>query len=217
MGFELRKKILLWAEFLLLFIGIPLFMFFDTGFRLPSVVLIPSLVFIFLILRYRTEFRWRELVAFRISRAQLVHDGITILICGILLLAVVLIWIPDKLLNLPRGNPMIWLAMSLFYPVFSAYPQEIIFRTYIFRRYRRIFPANWMVITASGIMFSFAHILYYHPISMILTLVGGLYLANVYRRTGSVLYAAIIHGILGMLVYTVGLGEFFWLEMNEYL
>jgi membrane protease YdiL (CAAX protease family) len=129
----------------------------------------------------------------------------------------VIVWIPDRLFNLPKGNPMIWLALSMFYPVFSAWPQEIIYRTYIFRRYENIFSRKWLMIAASGITFSFAHILYYHPISMILTLFGGLYLANVYERTRSVLYTAILHGILGMLVYTVGLGEYFWLEMNDYI
>ena len=211
------NKILLVAEFLILFFGIPLLMFFDTGFTLPSMVLIPCLVFIFLILRYKTGFRWKELLYFRIGRSRLVRDAVILMICGIFLGITVLIWIPDKLFNLPRGNPLIWLALSLFYPVFSAYPQEIIYRTYIFHRYKNIFPSKWPMIAASGITFGFVHILYYHPLSMILTLVGGLYLANVYYHTRSVLYTAILHGILGMLVYTVGLGEFFWLEMGDYL
>jgi membrane protease YdiL (CAAX protease family) len=208
---------LLGIEFILLFFGIPLFMYFDTGFTIPSVVLIPCLIFIFLVLRYKTDFRWKELIHLRLSKTQLIHDAITLAICAILLLVTVLIWIPGELFNLPRGNPWIWLALSLFYPVFSAYPQEIIFRTFVFRRYQGLFTRKWIMIAASGISFSFAHIVYYHPVSMILTLFGGLYLANVYRRTGSVLYTAIIHGILGLLVFTVGLGEFFWLEMHEFL
>ncbi len=217
MGTWNLNKVVLGLEFLILFFGIPLLMFFDTGFTLPSMVLIPCLVFIFLILRYRTAFRWKELVSFKVDRSRIMRDGVIIVIIGILLLLTVLIWIPDKLFNLPRGNPLIWLALSLFYPIFSAYPQEIIFRIYIFHRYEKIFSSKWLMIAASGITFSFVHILYYHPISMILTLFGGLYLAGVYMQTRSVLYTAILHGILGMLVYTLGLGEFFWLEMGEYL
>ena len=192
-------------------------MFLDAGFTLPSVVLIPCLVFIFIILRYRTGFRWKELVFLKIPKGRLIRDGITVLACGTVLLAVVLIRTPDKLFNLPRGNPWIWLALCIFYPVFSAYPQEIIFRTFIFRRYDVIFRRDWQIVAASGITFSFVHILYYHPVSMILTLFGGLYLANVYNRTRSVLYTAILHGLLGMMVYTIGLGEYFWLEMTDYI
>ena len=167
-------------------------MFLDTGFTLPSVVLIPCLVFIVIILRYRTGFRWKELVYLKIPKSRLIRDGITILACAALLLASVLVLAPDKLFNLPRGNPWIWLALCIFYPVFSAYPQEIIFRTFIFRRYDVIFRRDWQIVAASGITFSFVHILYYHPVSMILTLFGGLYLANVYNRTRSVLYTAIL-------------------------
>jgi membrane protease YdiL (CAAX protease family) len=215
---ENRTRIILKSlEFLLLFAGIPLFMFLDTGFSLPSIVLVPSLIFIFIILRYRTGFRWKELVYMKIPGKQLIRDAIILLACGVVLLAAVLVWSPSELFNLPRGNPVIWLALSVFYPVFSAYPQEIIFRTYVFRRYPDLFRSNRLMVAASGISFGFAHIVYYHPVSMILTLIGGIYLAGVYSRTGSVLYTAILHGILGVLVFTLGLGEYFWLEMNEYL
>ena len=73
-----------------------------------------------------------------------------------------------------------------------------------------------MMIAASGVSFSFVHILYYHPLSMILTLFAGIFLASAYHRTRSVLYTAILHAILGMLVFTIGLGEYFWLEMYDY-
>lgn len=211
------RKIWKGIEFVLLFAGIPLFMFLDTGFTLPSIVLVPCLIFIFIILRYRTGFRWKELFRLKIPRNQLFRDIIIIMACGGLLLTAVLVWSPSTLFNLPRGNPLIWMALSLFYPVFSAFPQEIIFRTYIFRRYAELFRSDRLMIAASGISFGFAHIVYYHPVSMLLTLIGGIYLAAVYNRTRSVLYTAILHGVLGVLVFTLGLGEYFWLEMNEYL
>jgi len=210
------NRIPLGAEFVVLFFGVPLFMFLDTGFTLPSAVLLPSLVVIFLILHFRTDFKWRELLVLKIPRKQVIRDGFILMACAILLILSVLLWIPDKLFNLPRANLWIWLALCTFYPVFSAYPQEILFRIFIFRRYKKLFLRNWLLVAASGISFSFAHILYYHPVSMILTLIAGIYLARVYSRTGSVLYTAILHGILGMFVYTLGLGEYFWLEMYEY-
>lgn len=214
---ERWNRIWLGAEFTILFFGIPLLMFLDTRFTLPSVVLIPFLILAFIILRYRTDFKWKDLVFLRITKKDLTRDALILGGSAVILLAVVLLFLPGKLFNLPRGNPWIWLALGAFYPVFSAYPQEILFRTFQFKRYRKIFPGKWPMIAASGISFGFVHILYYHPVSMILTLIAGFYLASAYTRTRSVLYTAILHAILGMLVFTLGLGEFFWLEMYDFL
>ena len=211
------KSILLGTEYVLLFFGIPLVMFLVKRFPLPSILLIPILVFIILILRFRTDFRWKELVYLGISRRQLARDGIILLASALCLTGWVLVLLPGRFLNLPKGNPLIWIAICTFYPVFSAYPQEIIYRTFIFRRYGGLFRGKWILIAASGISFSFAHILYYHPISMILTLVAGIYLASTFARTRSVLYSAILHAVLGVIVFTVGMGEYFWLNMYDYL
>ncbi|HEC41219.1 MAG TPA: hypothetical protein ENI20_00130 [Bacteroides sp.] len=55
-------KFLLATEFAFLFFGIPLLMYFDTGFKLPSALLIPVIVIILGILRYWTDFSWKELI-----------------------------------------------------------------------------------------------------------------------------------------------------------
>jgi membrane protease YdiL (CAAX protease family) len=103
--------------------------------------------------------------------------------------------------------------MCLFYPVFSAFGQEVIYRTYLFRRYTALFGRDGFTILASGISFSFLHIVYYDPVSMILTFVGGLYFARVYQQTRSVLFTAVLHGFMGIVVFGVGLGRYFWLDM----
>ena len=133
---EVWSRIFLAFEFAALFFGIPLFMFLDTRFSLPSIILVPVLVLIFLILRYKTDFRWKELVYWRVPGKRLARDGLILLCCAVSLILVVLILMQGNFLNLPRANPWIWLVICVFYPVFSAYPQEILFRTYIFRRYK---------------------------------------------------------------------------------
>jgi len=52
---------------------------------------------------------------------------------------------------------------------------------------------------------------------MILTLIAGIYLAWIYRETKSVMFAAILHSLLGLLVFTIGLGEYFMLNMEKHL
>ena len=121
--------------------------------------------------------------------------------------------IPEHLFDLPRSRPWIYLALCLGYPIFSAFGQEVIYRTFLFRRYGERFGKGWITVLASGVSFSFLHIVYYDPVSMVLTLIGGLYFAQVYRETGSVLFTAVLHGVMGIIVFGVGLGRFFWLDM----
>ena len=200
-------------EFVILFFGIPLLIYFDEDFIHPSMIILPVLVFIFLILRYTTDFTFRELVFWGISKEQLMRNGLILLGCLVLMLFYVLLFEPENLFNLPRANPWVFVAMCLFYPVFSAYGQEVIYRTFLFRRYGKLFPRNWLMVLASGITFSFLHIVYYDPVSMILTFIGGIYFARVYLQTRSVLFSAVLHGILGIMVFGIGLGQYFWLDI----
>lgn len=214
---KIFTRVYLAIEFVLLFFGVPLLIYFDPEFFHPSRLIIPLLVIIFLILRYTTDFKFRDLVYFRISKKRLRKNGFIVLICSVLMLFYVLIFEPARLFDLVRGNFPVWLLLCTFYPVFSAYGQEIIYRTFLFKRYAGLFRKNWALILASGITFSFVHIVYFSPESIILTLFGGLYLADEYARTRSVLFAAILHGILGIIIFTVGLGEYFWLDMYEWI
>jgi membrane protease YdiL (CAAX protease family) len=139
------------------------------------------------------------------------------IISGLMMLIGVYLFERERLFDLPKGNILVWGLLCTFYPFFSAYGQEIIYRTFLFRRYTSLFKKEWMVILASGISFSFVHIIYYSPVSILLTLIGGLYFAYQYSRTRSVLFTAILHGIMGIIVFTVGLGEYFWLDMSEWI
>lgn len=209
--------IMLGTEFALLFFGVPLLIFFDPKFIHPSMLILPLLVFIFLVLRYTTDFKFSELVRLRIGKQNLRRNAVILLACSLVMLAFLILFEPQRLFDLIRGNFTVWLILCIFYPVFSAYGQEIIYRTFLFRRYTRLFGSNRMTVFASAISFSFLHIVYYSPISIILTLFAGLYLAQVYSRTRSVLFTAILHGILGIMVFTLGLGEYFWLDMYDWI
>jgi uncharacterized protein len=200
-------------EFLLLFFGIPLVLYFNRGLLHPSVIILPVLVFIFLILRGTTDFRFRELLRWGVPRALVTRSLWIVLLCMVLMLGYVYLFERENLFNLPRKNPLIFAAMCVLYPVFSAFGQEVIYRTFLFRRYGLLFRKPWQFILASGITFSYVHIIYYSPVSMILTLLGGLYFARMYLRTCSVLFSTVLHGVLGIIVFAVGLGQYFWLDI----
>jgi uncharacterized protein len=200
-------------EFVLLFLGIPLVIYFNRGLLHPSVIILPVLVFIFLILRNTTDFRFRELFRWGVPRSLVTRSLWIVLLCAVLMLGYVYLFERENLFNLPRKNPLIFVALCVFYPVFSAFGQEVIYRTFLFRRYSLLFRKPWQFILASGITFSYMHIVYYDPVSMILTLLGGLYFARMYLLTCSVLFSTVLHGVLGIIVFAVGLGQYFWIDI----
>jgi uncharacterized protein len=210
---QINARIWLIVEFVILFFGIPVLIYKDKDFIHPSIIIIPVLVFIFILLRRTSDFNWGELFRWGIPRKALWINALIVIICSLLVLGYVYFLDRENLFNLPRAHPWVYLAFCLFYPVFSAFGQEIIYRTFLSKRYKRIFPKKWHFILASAITFSFLHIVYYNPLSMILTFAGGLYFARVFQQTGSVLFTSVLHGIFGIIFFGVGMGQYFWLDM----
>ena len=212
-----KKKIVLSIEFILLFFGVPVFLYFDKNVIHPSSVLLPVLVALIIYFRRQKEFKIGDLVRLGVSTNIWLKQILVITIMGILLLAYVLVFEPENVFNLPKRNPVIWLAMLGFYPVFSAYGQEVVYRKFLFMRYQKLFQKNWILILISGVAFSFVHIVYFSVLSLVLTFFAGIYLAWIYDKTKSVLFVSILHGILGFIIFTIGLGQHFWLDMMEWL
>jgi membrane protease YdiL (CAAX protease family) len=134
------------------------------------------------------------------------------LVFGGILLVAIWRYLPDELwLRLPREMPGLWGMIMLLYPWFSVYPQGIIARVFFFERYQPLFGAGRWMIVASAVAFSIMHIIFLRPeIAMSLTLVGGLMFAWTYWRTQSALCAMIEHALYGMLIFTSGLGWYFF-------
>lgn len=66
-------------------------------------------------------------------------------------------------------------------------------------------------------VFSFGHIIYYHPFSLLATLVGGYLFAYTYWKSRSLLAASMEHALYGCFLYTIGLGRFFYTEIEKLL
>ena len=213
MNFIFKGRMWLAIEFAFLFFGIPTWIFLDQDFIHPSIIILPVLVFIFILLRRNSDFKWSELIRWGVSRKMLYTNAILIVLAALLMLGYVFFFEPENLFNLPRANIWLYLGLCLFYPVFSAFGQEIIYRTFLSKRYSLILPRGWQFVFASALTFSFMHIVYYNPVSLILTFIGGIYFAVNYRITRSVLFTSILHGIFGIMMFGVGLGQYFWLDM----
>lgn len=116
---------------------------------------------------------------------------------------------PRHLFDLPRNSPWRWLLVMLLYPTLSVVPQELVFRTFFFHRYGRLFGSPWVTTVASAVAFAWAHIVLMNELAVVLTLIGGWLFARTYLRTRSLLATAVEHAAYGCLLFTVGLGRWF--------
>lgn len=117
---------------------------------------------------------------------------------------------PAALLALPRHEPALWVAGLAAYPFVSAWPQEILFRVFFFHRYRALFSTPAALLAANAAAFGFLHAIYPNAVAPLLSAPAGLLLALTYRRTRTMGPVWLEHTIYGLLLFTLGLGEFFY-------
>ncbi len=130
------------------------------------------------------------------------------LFLGTLLTMFVRFAMPSEFLDLPRQHPALWLAIMLLYPLLSVWPQEVIFRRFFFARYHKIFGPG--VVAASALAFGFAHIIFLNWVAVAITIAGGAIFAVDYARYHRLGLACLEHSLYGCLIFTIGLGQYFY-------
>ncbi|MFI5912509.1 CPBP family intramembrane glutamic endopeptidase [Dactylosporangium sp. NPDC051541] len=131
-------------------------------------------------------------------------------------LAVAAVWLFDRdhLFDLPRRNPGLWVLIVIAYPIVSVYPQELLFRAFLLHRYRTLLRNDRIAAATSAVSFGLAHLLFGNPVAVGLTLVGGWLFARRYQQTRSLLTVCVEHAAYGLLIFTVGVGRFFYHGTN---
>jgi hypothetical protein len=109
----------------------------------------------------------------------------------------------------PRARPLVWAVVVVLYPIFSAYPQEVMYRTFFFHRYGDLFRRPMARICANAVVFGWAHVIVHNVTAMLLATVGGLLFASTYERSRSTLLVSAEHTLYGNFVFSVGLGGMF--------
>ncbi len=117
---------------------------------------------------------------------------------------------PQFFLSLPRDRPLFWAIIKVLYPRLSVWPQEMLYRSLLFHRYRTILQNNAARVGVSALAFGFAHIIFLNWIAVSMTAAGGLLFALDYARYRSLPITCIEHSLYGCLILTVGLGRFFY-------
>lgn len=150
-----------------------------------------------------------------IEKKQLKLILLRFIVCSFIVAGLVLVFYPDKFLNFPRQYPLVFILFVIAYPVLSVVPQELLYRTFFFERYKIIFNNPKIMIVASTIAFSYLHIMYLNYEAVLLTLVGGYFFSRSYQVTRSLLLTCFEHSLYGILVFTLGLGGFFIRGLKE--
>jgi len=128
--------------------------------------------------------------------------------------ALVHTYAPQLLFWLPRHHPVLWALILLSYPIVSVLPQTLVYRVFLFHRYRSLLrlKANQRsaaLIVASGLAFCFSHVVFGNWVAPALTLPGGLLFATRYNNTRSQCVSSLEHTLYGCFLFTVGLGRYF--------
>lgn len=202
----------LWIELLSIFVAAPLgLVFVRQSFSrmiIPTLCALALLCFVLL---------WRDP---RFQRRRLGWNGaitpdlkivLKTFVPGALLLGgAVALLRPDLLFSFPRREPVIWLVVMLAYPLLSVYPQELLFRTFFFHRYRPILGTPNARILWSALVFGLAHVFFANWVAPVLTAIGGYLFARTYERGESTAMAALEHALWGDFIFTIGLGWYFY-------
>lgn len=198
------------AEFILVFFALPvLFAFVHVpGGPIPVLLLLTALVVVYI--RRNPDFDRRDLWRAEALRPALPRILRLLALAAVLAIGAVRLFDREHLFDLPRHNPALWALIVVAYPVVSVYPQELLFRAFLLHRYARLFRGERIAAAASAVSFGLAHLLFGNPVAVVLTLLGGWLFARRYQRSRSLLVACVEHAAYGLLIFTVGLGRFFY-------
>ena len=149
----MTRILLLAFEFSAIFIGIPLLIYYRV---IPNVA-IPYLLLgalaAFLYLRHDPAFDSSLIIQWSKIRPLflplLLRDAVLLLLLGL----AVRFFAPDLLFSFFKRAPAFWALVMLLYPLLSVYPQELLYRAFVFHRYQPLFGNGWAMLLASALAF----------------------------------------------------------------
>jgi len=176
------------------------------------VALMPVLGLILLFLIADPTFSLRRELARGFGFATLASMLAVFVVAGGAVAYYVAQYYPELFLEFPRHRPETYTRIMLLYPLMSVIPQELIYRTFFFHRYGVLFGrAWWLAIIVNAVLFGLGHLVVVGtPLAVYGTMATGLLFAVRYALTRSLWAVLVEHALWGALVFTVGLGRFFF-------
>ncbi len=126
--------------------------------------------------------------------------------------------LPQYFMAFPERAPNLWLRVMIFYPLLSVTTQEILYRVFYFHRYACLFgQRQGAAIVFNALLFAFMHAALFayrqtpfHWHAVLISFAGGLVFAYRFYRTRSFWAVALEHSLYGDLIFTTGLGIYFF-------
>ena len=175
------------------------------------IALLPVLAVILMFLSVDRTFSLRRELTRGFSLRQLFYILLTFAVGGGIVATYVAQYHPDLFLEFPRNRPDTYKTIMLLYPAMSVAVQELVYRTFFFHRYGALFgSAWWLAILLNGVLFGLGHIVIGTELAVYGTMATGTLFAWRYVATRSFWAVFLEHTLWGALVFTVGLGRFFF-------
>jgi len=145
-----------------------------------------------------------------IDRGPLRHILLRFALLGSILGVTVRILFPELLFAFPRAYPGFWFAVMLLYPLLSALAQEIVFRAFFAYRFEDVIVNRRLFLVSNALLFSYIHGVFGNPVAVVLSFLGSLLFMSTYLETRSLSMSTLEHALYGNLIFTLGIGTFFY-------
>lgn len=129
---------------------------------------------------------------------------------AVIVAGLVTVAMPERLFALASERPGKWLKIMALYPFTSVLAQEFVYRVFFFHRYGPLFSNRVLLIVVNGLVFGLGHALFRNWIAVGGTVVTGMLFAWRYERTRAFWAVWFEHVLWGWLVFTIGLGVYFF-------
>ncbi len=194
------------SEFFLLFILMPVSLAIDYPFWLKGSLVLTGFAYILWILKRveRISFGIKKQLDWKSFWKRMFITGIVVMVVTT---AYVLYEDRSALFYVPINNPALFVIILFIYTFLSVWPQEVIYRTFFFERYKLLFQSKSLFVFINGIVFSLAHFFFRNTLVLVLTFIGGLLFGYTYLKYRSTTIVSIEHALYGNWLFTVGMGQ----------
>mgnify|MGYP001303685949 CR=1 FL=1 len=205
---SIKKRLL--VEFIIIYILLPSAIIFTNTIILKSkIIVFSSLFLVFFIsiylLKSTPNFSFKNLKK-KVDWNFCLIFSLIFMVSGFLYTT---IFDSELLFSLPRDFFFIWLLVLIVYPILSVVPQEIIFRVLFFERYACLFKNLSLCLIFNSLIFAYIHLVFENFHAFFITVITSPIFAYAYLKK-SFKTCLLIHTIGGQLVFTYGLGKYFY-------
>lgn len=206
-----RGTVKLWLEFISVFVFVPLLIFCFRGqlapFAVPIILIVATYSFVVLSRAgvIKKQIQKMRNHSFKDYQPMLLFFGATSIL--MLLLGFILGYF--SIANALEHERLYLILLILLYPLLSVIPQELVFRTFFFHRYRKLFNSLSGCAIASGLCFGYAHIIYGNWTAVVLATIGGMLFSYRYMKTNATNIVVLEHSLWGIFIFIIGFADQF--------